>query len=165
VCSNRELKKARILIRRMTTHDLNPVMEIEGRSFPSPWSRGLFERELTIAFSRVFVACEAPGGDVLGYVCLWLVTGEAHILNLAVHPDRRGEGIGSLILSYAMDDCRRNGVQEITLEVRRSNYPAISLYRSFEFLPMGIRPRYYRDNGEDAILMARDLTQPAATSL
>ncbi len=158
-------RKTQIHIRRMTAGDLDEVMEIERQSFRSPWSRGLFERELAIAFSRVFVAGEFPEVGILGYVCLWLVTGEAHILNLAVHPERRGEGIGSGLLAHAVDDCRRNGIQEITLEVRRSNYPAISLYRNFQFLPMGVRPRYYRDNGEDAILMRRFLTGRSATAL
>ncbi len=154
-----------IRIQRMTAQHLDQVMVIERKSFPSPWSRGLFERELAIAFSRVFVACEAPADHVLGYLCLWLVTGEAHVLNVAVHPERRGEGIGSLLLTQALEDCRRNGIQEITLEVRRSNYPAISLYRNFHFLPQGIRPRYYRDNGEDAILMSRAVDESTATSL
>ncbi len=158
--------KAGIKIRRMKELDLEEVMEIERKSFHTPWSRSLFERELATSFARAFVACEFPAERVIGYLCLWLVASEAHILNLAVHPERRGQGIGTLLLEYAIDYCRQKETEEITLEVRRSNYQAISLYRNLHFLPLGIRPRYYSDNGEDAVLMGlRLMDQPPAAPL
>jgi ribosomal-protein-alanine N-acetyltransferase len=143
-----------IEIRGMTERDLDEVMQIEGKSFPTPWSRRLFERELLLPYAKGFVALETPRRQVVGYICFWLVAQETHILNLAVHPERRRRGIGSRLLRYGVNYCREMGAQEITLEVRRSNYQAISLYRNFQFQPRGIRPRYYSDSGEDAVIMS-----------
>jgi len=146
----------------MTEEDLDGVMEIERQSFPTPWSRGLFERELLLSYAQAFVAVDAPTGRVVGYLCFWLVEGETHILNLAVHPERRRQGIASQLLHYGLDYSRQQGAEEITLEVRRSNYKAIALYRSFLFQPQGIRRRYYSDSGEDAVIMTLHLDEPAA---
>jgi len=98
--------------------------------------------------------------QIVGYLCFWLVEGETHILNLAVHPERRRQGIASRLLRWGLDYCREKGAREITLEVRRSNYKAISLYRRFHFEPRGVRPRYYGDTGEDAVIMTLDLADP-----
>jgi ribosomal-protein-alanine N-acetyltransferase len=144
-------------IREMAEKDLDEVLEIERAAFPSPWSRGLFERELATPFARSFVARRKGAPEVVGYMCFWLVDTECHLLNLAVHPRHRGRGIGAEILGYGVAYCLREGVQLITLEVRRSNYRAISLYRNFHFQPQGVRRRYYTDSGEDAIVMGLDL--------
>jgi len=141
----------------MTEQDLEDVMQIERSSFPAPWSKALFERELGLPIARTFVAREIPPGRVAGYLCFWLVEPEAHILNLAVHPDRRRQGIGTHLLHAGVNYCQTRGIQEITLEVRRSNYKAIALYRNFHFQPQGIRPRYYRESGEDAVIMGLKL--------
>jgi ribosomal-protein-alanine N-acetyltransferase len=151
----------RIEVRRMTEEDLDGVMEIERQSFPAPWSRGLFERELLLSYAHAFVAVDVPGGRVVGYLCFWLVEGETHILNLAVHPERRRQGIASRLLRCGLDYSRQKGAEEITLEVRRSNYRAIALYRGFHFQPQGIRRRYYSDSGEDAVIMTLHLDEPA----
>ncbi len=140
-------------IREMSLADLEAVLEIEKVSFPTPWSRALFERELSTSFARSLVAEENPEKRILGYLCYWVVAGEAHILNLAVSPERRDRGVGTLLLKKGLEDCRRERVQLVTLEVRRSNYRAISLYRNFGFQPQGIRRRYYTDTGEDAVVM------------
>jgi len=141
----------------MTYQDLEQVLEIETESFPRPWSRGLFEKELLTPFARSLVAAEVSSGKILGYLCFWVVGQETHILNLAVHPQYRRRGIGGLLLRQGLEDCRKKGVELITLEVRRSNYKAISLYRSFHFQPQGIRRRYYTDSGEDAVIMGLNL--------
>jgi ribosomal-protein-alanine N-acetyltransferase len=141
----------------MTEKDLDEVVEVERQSFPTPWSKGLFAKELGIPFARAFVAQEKDSGKVVGYLCFWLVDGESHILNLAVHPRRRREGIGTRLLAFGLDYCRGQGVRQITLEVRRSNVKAMSLYRSFQFQPQGVRRKYYTDSGEDAIVMGLDL--------
>ena len=146
-----------IEIRQMAEGDLEEVSEIERESFPTPWSKGLFAKELAIPFARAFVAQEKDSGKVVGYLCFWLVDQETHILNLAVHPRRRRQGIGTRLLTFGVNYCRRQGVQQMTLEVRRSNLRAISLYRNFQFQPRGIRRKYYTDSGEDAILMGLDL--------
>jgi ribosomal-protein-alanine N-acetyltransferase len=151
----------RIEVRRMTEEDLDGVMEIERQSFPTPWSRGLFERELLLLYAHAFVAVEVPTGRVVGYLCFWLVEGETHILNLAVHPQCCRQGIASRLLRYGLDYSRQKGAEEITLEVRRSNFKAIALYRSFHFQPRGVRLRYYSDSGEDAVIMTLRLDEPA----
>lgn len=150
-----------IEIGEMTREDLDEVLQIEGVSFPTPWSRALFERELATGFARSRAAREIPGGKVLGYACYWLVDSEAHLLNLAVHPEYRNGGIGTLLLRRLIDDCTKEGVRLVTLEVRRSNYRAFSLYRNFHFAPRGIRRRYYTDTGEDAVIMGLVLGEAA----
>ncbi len=155
----------RIEIRGMTERDLDEVMQIERRSFPTPWSRRLFERELLLPYAKAFVALEIPPHQVVGYLCFWLVDEETHILNLATHPERRRQGIGSRLLRYGVNYCREKGAQEISLEVRRSNYQAISLYRNFQFQPRGIRPRYYSDSGEDAVIMSLRLVGQTQATL
>jgi ribosomal-protein-alanine N-acetyltransferase len=149
--------RAPIEIREMAEKDLDEILEIEKVAFPSPWSRGLFERELVTPFARSFVARRTGAPAVVGYLCFWLVDTECHVLNLAVHPQHRGQGIGAGILGFGVEYCRREGVHLVTLEVRRSNYRAISLYRNFHFQPQGVRRRYYTDSGEDAIVMGLDL--------
>ncbi len=144
-------------IREMTEGDLDEVLEIERVTFPSPWSRPLFERELVTPFARSFVGLRKETGQLAGYLCFWLVEQEGHVLNLAVHPQHRGQRIGTRLLGFGVEFCRQQGVQLITLEVRRSNYQAISLYRNFQFQPQGIRRRYYTDSGEDAIIMGLNL--------
>jgi len=146
-----------IEIREMTERDLDEVLEIERGSFPTPWSKGLFTKELAIPFARAFVAQDEYCGKIVGYLCFWLVDQETHILNLAVHPRRRRQGIGTRLLIFGVSYCRRQGVRQITLEVRRSNVTAISLYKNFQFQAQGIRRKYYTDSGEDAILMGLDL--------
>jgi len=146
-----------IEIQEMTERDLDEVLEIERESFPTPWSKGLFAKELVIPFARAFVAREKDSGKIVGYLCFWLVDQETHILNLAVHPRIRRQGIGTRLLAFGISYCQRQGVQQITLEVRRSNLKAISLYKNFRFQPQGVRRRYYTDSGEDAIIMGLDL--------
>ena len=98
-------------IREMTEGDLDGVLEIERMTFPSPWSRALFERELVTPFARSFVGLRKETGQLAGYLCFWLVEQEGHILNLAVHPQHRGQRIGSRLLGYGVEFCRKQGVQ------------------------------------------------------
>jgi len=150
-------EKSWIVIQEMTAKDLDDVLQIEKISFRTPWSRELFRRELAMPLARSFVAREVPNDKLVGYLCFWLVIPEVHILNLAVHPERRRQGIGLNLLLFGLEYCRQKGAQEFTLEVRRSNYDAISLYRKLHFLPWGIRKGYYQDSGEDAVIMGLHL--------
>lgn len=152
-------------IREMSREDLDAVLEIERESFRTPWSRALFEKELIIPFACAFVAWSLIHFKVVGYLCMWFVGNETHILNLAVRPGERNKGIGAYLLRYGVEFCRSRGMREMTLEVRRSNYQAISLYRNFQFQPRGIRPRYYQDSGEDAIIMGLHLEPDHALGL
>jgi [ribosomal protein S18]-alanine N-acetyltransferase len=149
-------------IRRMVKKDLDEVLAIERMSFPTPWSRNLFEQEFLLPHAHLLTAAEGTHPhQVRGYLCFWLVADETHILNLAVHPEWRRQGLAARLLAYVVEFSRAKGAEEIFLEVRRSNHGAISLYRRFHFQPRGIRPRYYRDSGEDAILMALHLEFPS----
>lgn len=153
-----------IEIRRMMAKDLEEVLTIEKLSFPAPWSRLSFEQEFLFPQAHPLIAVDPALPDqIRGYLCFWLVAEETHILNLAVHPRWRRRGVGGLLLRYVVDYSRAKGAEEIHLEVRRSNYRAISLYRRFHFQPRGVRPRYYQDSGEDAILMELRLTDPSPT--
>jgi ribosomal-protein-alanine N-acetyltransferase len=135
----------------MTEVDLDAVTAIEKVSFPSPWARVLFSGELSAAHSFPMVAVDAEG-VVVGYICPMLVIDEGHILNVAVHPDCRGRGIGRMLVENVLADCRLQGAEFVSLEVRPSNTVAIKLYRDLGFIVVGRRKAYY-ENGEDALLM------------
>lgn len=152
--SNRVPRTA-LTFRLMGREDLDPVMEIERRSFPQPWSPGLFLHELKVPFSKTILAHMSNGsGELLGYICRWLVGDEIHILNLAVRPDRRSGGVGRALVELIVQEAAERGARLITLEVRRENAEAIALYRSFGFTERGVRRNYY-GRGQDAIIMSR----------
>jgi len=141
----------------MTSADLDEVIDIERRSFPLPWSRPLFERELEnpVSFSYVVKAREDDTERVVAYIVFWVVYGEAHILDIAVHPEMRRRGVASFLLGWALDRMREAEVMGVFLEVRKSNRAAIELYRKFGFRESYERKNYYGD--EDAIVMTLTL--------
>lgn len=131
---------------------INSVLKIDALSFPTPWSRESFERELEInKFARYVVAKQA--GIVIGYAGMWLILDEGHITNIAVHPEYRGIGAGNLLLEALIEICRIDSINSLTLEVRKSNLVAQNLYKKYGFLEQGIRKGYYGDNKEDAVIM------------
>ncbi len=158
--------RPRILLGEMAPEELDLLYDIERASYPSPWPRDAFRRELTLPFSKILVARGAEAGDppLLGYAVLWVVRDEAHVLNLAVHPDRRRRGIASELLRAAIDAARAKGAEILYLEVRRSNVAAQELYRRFGFKHVGVRPRYYEDNREDALVMLLGLADTGGRS-
>lgn len=135
----------------MTEADLDQVLAIESVSFPRPWHREHFLAELGSPHAFPLVALTA-NGDVAGYICPMQVVDEGHILDVAVHPGFRGQGIGRLLVEKVMEECREREAEFISLEVRVSNAPAIALYEALGFVVTGIRKQYY-ENGEDALLM------------
>lgn len=143
-------------MRDMVPGDLDGVMAIEEASFPTPWSRGMFGEDLGRPFSRPFVA-EGPSGEILGYAVCWNVAGESHLLNIAVHPESRGRGIGRALVQECIRRGARAGSGLIHLEVRAGNEEAQALYRKLGFEFMGIRKKYYTDTGEDALLLSREI--------
>jgi ribosomal-protein-alanine N-acetyltransferase len=150
-------KFLRYRIRDLTHGDLDGVMAIEKASFPSPWSRALFEEEIGRAFSDAIVAVEPPGGKVAGYAICWTVGEDSHLLNIAVRPDARNRGIGRSLLRECIRRGARAGGRRIYLEVRTGNEPALSLYRREGFRFVGLRKGYYVDTGEDAIVFLREI--------
>ncbi len=143
-------------ISQMKRADLEAVIEIEKASFHTPWSRHAFLAELyENKRARYFVAREKAVGKVVGYVGIWLILDEAHITNIAVHPDFRKKGIGKRLMLSAIEYAESQGVSAVTLEVRASNIIAQRLYEKMGFISVGIRPGYYHDDGEDAVIMWR----------
>jgi len=148
----------------MCPEDLPEVLEIERRSFPQPWTPGLFLHELKVPFSRTTLIRASNGTrTTLAYVCRWLVGDEAHILNLAVHPDHRGRGLGRRLVELVVQEAQAAGARLVTLEVRRENAPARSLYRKLGFVDTGQRRNYY-GRGEDAIIMSLALRPDESAS-
>ena len=144
----------RALLRDMRRDDLPAVLDIERRSFAQPWSRAFFEKELATPFARLVVAVEEtlPRPQVIGYTCRWRVTDEVHLLNVAVHPERRGLGHGRELVGAIVAEAEVAGVRVIFLEVRAGNVVARRLYRLLGFKDLGVRRGYYGP-GQDAIVM------------
>jgi ribosomal-protein-alanine N-acetyltransferase len=133
------------------------VLEIEKEGFLHPWSRELVERELGHAWSSLLLAEDGAGGPVVGYVVFWVVHDEVHVLNVATALASRRRGIGRTLMEAAEAEGRRRGARLSTLEVRRSNVPAIELYRTMGYRQVGIRPNYYAEEREDALVMVKRL--------
>ena len=129
------------------------VAQIDRMSFSLPWPEHSFHYE--VADNRAARCFVAETGDkrVAAMIVSWIVVDELHIATIATHPEFRRQGIGALILTEALKDATAAGVRRAFLEVRESNEAAQAMYRKFGFEITGRRPRYYKDNGEDAILM------------
>ena len=153
------LQQRRFEIVPMTADDLDDIMDIERTSFRAPWSRQVFVEELDRDWAHVDVLrSREPRSPVQAFVNYWLVRDEVHVLNVAAHPDARRQGHASRLLEHVIAFANRNKCRYVTLEVRRSNQPAIRLYRKYGFRPVGIRPNYYVEDNEDAIVMLLELT-------
>jgi ribosomal-protein-alanine N-acetyltransferase len=142
---------AAIDVRRLTYADLPQVVAIERRAFPAPWSLAMFVLELSKPAGICITALDA---DLAGYCICSRYDTVWHLMNLAVAPDRRREGIGTKLLEALLERLPSPD-EPVTLEVRRSNAPALALYEKYGFKAAGVRRRYYADNGEDALIMWR----------
>jgi ribosomal-protein-alanine N-acetyltransferase len=177
----------RTRLRAMTEHDIPQVMDIEREAFPSSWPQTAYKRELQNKAARYLVITEpaqdaptaaAPSGvwgalrrivgsepvanneRLLGFIGVWLMVGEAHIVTVAVRDEERRRGIGERLLIACIEMAREYDQEVITLEVRASNTAARRLYEKYGFAQAGVRKRYYSDNHEDAVIM----TTPAIAS-
>lgn len=146
-----------VQIRLMEIDDLDDVMELEFKCFTTPWSREAFFNEITKNQFAYYLVAEQDG-KVIGYCGLWVISDDAHITNIAIHPSERRKGIGDYLFRGAMDMAKTLGAVKMSLEVRVSNEPAQSLYRKYGFQKGGIRKNYYTDNQEDALVMWVGLT-------
>ena len=149
----------KILISNMSEEDLPYVLDIETKCFSRPWTEKMFLFELERnKVSRVYTAkLEEKSNLVCGYICIWLFPGEAQIINLAVNPEYQGQGIGKQLIEFALDKIACERIDEVFLEVRASNMPALTLYEKAGFLKIGRRKKYYSDTGEDAFLMKKSI--------
>jgi [ribosomal protein S18]-alanine N-acetyltransferase len=139
-------------IRRLTYADLPQVVAIERRAFPTPWSLAMFVLELSKP-GGVCLAASGPDGALRGYLICSRYDVVWHVMNVAVDPAWRRQGTATRLLTALLGRVGQDA--KLTLEVRTSNAPAIALYQRFGFRSSGTRPRYYQDNGEDAVIMWR----------
>jgi [ribosomal protein S18]-alanine N-acetyltransferase len=148
-------------IRRLTYADLPQIIAIERRAFPTPWSLAMFVLELSKPSGICLVALVE--GRVVGYLVCSRYDVVWHVMNVAVDPEQRRRGIATAMLEQLFAQADKPG-EQYTLEVRTSNDPAIALYEQFGFESAGVRPGYYHDNKEDALIMWRTAAeaQPAA---
>ena len=149
-----------ISLRRLELGDLDEIERIERASYPTPWSRAMFASELAKP-SSVSLGAVDDAGALVGYLVLSRYVDAWHVMNVAVAPERRREGIASALLRQLLDQTRGDAKRGYTLEVRVSNVGAISLYERFGFRPKGVRRGYYTDNREDALIMWRDAADSA----
>ena len=162
------------LIRPMRLDDLDEVLRIEQASFPVPWPASAFRYDLTRNhYACYFVVTHRPAAEsddstlknlwrrlrpteasaIVGYTGYWMLMDEAHIANIAVAPERRGQGLGELLMIAVLDHALTQRMAVVTLEVRITNQVAQGLYHKYGFNVVGNRRRYYSDNGEDALIM------------
>ena len=139
----------------MTFDDLPAVHAIERLSFAVPWPDDAYRNEIGTNRLASYVVARADH-RVVGFAGIWVMVDEAHITTFAVDPRWRRRGVGERLLLALLDLSVLRHAREATLEVRLSNLPARKLYEKYGFRPVGIRPRYYSDNGEDALIMTTD---------
>jgi ribosomal-protein-alanine N-acetyltransferase len=147
---------AAVEIRRLIYADLPQVVAIERRAFTTPWSLAMFVLELSKP-SGIYLAAEVES-ELVGYIICSRYDTVWHVMNVAVDTDRRRRGIATALIGALLE--RVGDDAQVTLEVRKSNTGALALYERFGFRSAGVRPRYYADNGEDAVIMWRT-TAPA----
>jgi ribosomal-protein-alanine N-acetyltransferase len=141
-------------IRRLSYSDLPQVIAVERRAFPTPWSLAMFVLELSKPSGVCLSAVR--DGTVIGHLICSRYDTVWHLMNIAVDPRLRRQGIATALLNALLERIDDgSGSVQLTLEVRPTNHPAIALYERFGFRSAGTRPRYYQDNGEDALIMWR----------
>jgi ribosomal-protein-alanine N-acetyltransferase len=148
----------KLRIETMRLEDLDEVQRIEQASFSTPWPSNAYQSELQTNRLASYLVARIDD-RVVGYGGMWLMVDEAHITTFAVHPAWRRQRIGERLLIAFLDLARDRHAREATLEVRLSNLAARRLYEKYGFRPVGLRPRYYSDNNEDALIMT---TEPLA---
>ncbi|TAE60708.1 MAG: ribosomal-protein-alanine N-acetyltransferase [Nostocales cyanobacterium] len=155
------LKLTALKIQSLSLEHLSSLTELDKACFDGLWTMEGYKRELESPNSH-FLGIFSPFADeLLGMACFWSILEEAHITILAVHPQYQNQGLGQALLYSLLKTASEVGLERATLEVRVSNKGAISLYQKFGFKTAGKRPRYYKDNDEDAlILWLSDLQYP-----
>ena len=145
----------RLLVEPMSIEDLPDVHRIERASFSVPWPDDAYRSEIQGNRLASYLVARADG-ELVAYGGIWLMVDEAHITTFAVDPAWRRQRVGETLLIALMDLAIVRHAREATLEVRLSNLAARKLYEKFGFRPVGVRARYYSDNGEDALIMTTE---------
>ena len=143
----------KIIITKMTSEDIDDVVKIEAEAYGKHhWSKSSFYDEMQNNLAKYNVA-KSPSGELLGYAGAWHIIDEGHITTIAVKKSHFRKHIGEAMIVRILEDCYKEGVKYLTLEVRVSNEPAIGLYTKYGFHSLGTRKGYYQDNNEDALIM------------
>jgi ribosomal-protein-alanine N-acetyltransferase len=142
-----------VIIKKMTPDDVDGVIEIEQSAYGDHhWSKESFLGEISNELARYY-ALFTQDGVLAGYAGCWHILEEAHITTIAIRPEYRRRKFAEALLKRIIDDCHKEKIKYITLEVRVSNEPAINLYSKYGFSSFGTRKGYYQDNNEDALIM------------
>jgi [ribosomal protein S18]-alanine N-acetyltransferase len=142
--------------RLATEQDLDAVADLEARCFTNPWTRDMLARELTQSdVGQVFVL-RGPGNVIVGFCSCWIILDELHVNTVAVDTPYRRQGLGTQLMTAVMQEAARRGAIRATLEVRASNVAARKLYEALDFVVTAIRPQYYTQPEDDALIMWRD---------
>jgi len=145
----------RLVVGPMALDDLPEVHRIEQASFSVPWPDDAYRSELRANRLASYLVVRSEE-SLVAYGGIWLMVDEAHITTFAVDPAWRRQRVGETLLLALLDVAVSRRAREATLEVRLSNLPARRLYEKYGFRPVGLRPRYYSDNGEDALIMTTE---------
>ena len=147
------VKLSKIKICPMVTEDIEQVVEIEAQAYGEHhWSKSSFYDEMSNNLAKYYSA-KTEDGILVGYAGTWHIIDEGHITTIAVKKEFQRQHIGEAIITKILEDCYKNGIKYLTLEVRESNAPAISLYQKYGFQSLGTRKGYYQDNNENALIM------------
>ncbi len=146
------MREEAVIIRSAHSGDIDSIYHIESLSFSDAWSRESFVQEIEKNHMAYYYIAEIDG-KVVAYIGYWKILEQAHITNVAVLGDYRGRGIARHLIARIFEDSNSKGIETYTLECRISNTSALNLYESLGFKSAGIRPKYYIDNGEDAVVM------------
>ncbi|WEK54958.1 MAG: ribosomal protein S18-alanine N-acetyltransferase [Candidatus Cohnella colombiensis] len=147
--------------RMMAMDDISTIVQIENESFSSPWTAEAFRNELTNNLFAKYMIMEQDG-VIIGYGGMWIIIDEAHVTNIAIREPYRGQGNGERLLRELMRTAKWFSAERMTLEVRVSNETAQRLYSKLGFKSSGVRPAYYSDNHEDALIMWAELIRDEA---
>ena len=143
--------KEGIITRKMSAADLKAVQAIEQESFHDSWAVESWLAELNSSLANYIVL--EQDGIIRGFAGFWLIAGEAQVTRVAVAKDERGKGLGRILTEALIDAAWQENAEAVTLEVRKSNIAAQTVYEQTGFTVSGVRPNYYVDNKEDAIIM------------
>lgn len=152
VAPRSQMDPGRVELVPMRRRHVRQVMRIEAQVYPRPWSSALFLQEIVRRSDRIYLVAKCDS-TVVGYAGLITSGLEAHITTIAVDPEHHRLHIGTRLLLGLMDAAIERGASTVSLEVRKSNYGAQRMYEMFGFKPVGVRPGYYAETGEDAIVM------------
>lgn len=144
-----------MIIRQMQIGDVSAIAELEKICFSDPWSENSITSELNNRLSYWLIA--EDDGVVVGYIGSQTVLDAADIMNLAVSPNHRQQGIGQALIQKLVSHLQQSGVIALLLEVRITNTPAIALYEKMGFVQVGRRPKYYHNPREDALILRKEL--------